>query len=113
MPGREAVSTLHWPKNGIFSFFKFLQKKVLWLVKKVSAHFFITFGIVIFKNHEAKPLDSFNKCRKFLLSSQETFFCRNLKNDKISFLGKCNVETVLRWAFRDSHAQKSRVRSLK
>ena len=28
------------------------------------------------------------------LSSQETIFCRNLKNARISFLGRCNVETA-------------------
>ena len=27
MPGHEAVSILHWPKNDILAFFKFLQKK--------------------------------------------------------------------------------------
>ena len=43
----------------------------------------------------AKPLDSFNKFKKILLSSQETFFCRNLENDRIS-LGRCNAETVSR-----------------
>ena len=26
-PGHEAVSTLHWPKNDILTFFKFLRKK--------------------------------------------------------------------------------------
>ena len=33
MPEREAVSTLHRPKNETPSFFKFLQKKVSWLDK--------------------------------------------------------------------------------
>ena len=32
----------------------------------------------------------------FCLSSQETFFCRNLKNYKMSFLDQCNVETASR-----------------
>ena len=65
----------------IFStFFKFLRKKVSRLDKKASAQFFSILGVVICKNHVARPLHSFNKCRKFLLSCQETFFCRNLKN---------------------------------
>ena len=38
MPGSEAVSTLHWPKNDILSFFKFLQKKVSWLDKRNFLH---------------------------------------------------------------------------
>ena len=28
------------------------------------------------------------------MSSRETFFCRYLKNAKMSFLGQCNVETA-------------------
>ena len=35
-----------------------------------------------------------NKCRKSLLSSLESFFCRNLKNVRTSFLGQYDVETV-------------------
>ena len=44
MPGREAVSTLHWPKNEILSFFKFLLKKGSRLDKKNPAQFCILFG---------------------------------------------------------------------
>ena len=36
------------------------------------------------------------KCAETFLSSQETFFWRNLKNDKILFLGQCNVEAAAR-----------------
>ena len=43
----------------------------------------------------AKPLHSFNKCKKILLSSWETFVYRNLKNDRISFLGQIDVETAV------------------
>ena len=38
MPGSEAVSTLHWPKNDILSFFKLLQKQVSWLDKRNFLH---------------------------------------------------------------------------
>ena len=38
MPGREFVSTLHWPENDSLSFFKFLQKKVSWLGKRNFLH---------------------------------------------------------------------------
>jgi hypothetical protein len=34
------------------------------------------------------------KCALAFLSSQETFFSRNLKNEIMSFLGGCNVETA-------------------
>ena len=37
-PGHEAVSTLHWPKNEILAFFKFLQKKVSWHDKIIFLH---------------------------------------------------------------------------
>ena len=62
MPGSEAVSTLHWPKNDILSFFKILQKKVPGLTKKLM--------------HISCKLQksSFNKCRKFLLSRRESFW---------------------------------------
>ena len=93
-PGGETVSTLHRPKNDIPTFFKFLQKKVSRLDKKAPVHFYTIFGVVICKNHVARPLHSFNKCREPLVSSLETFFCRNLKNVGMSFLGRCNVETV-------------------
>ena len=47
------------------------------------------------------------KCAGAFSSSRETFFFRNLKNDRMSFLGRCNVETVSRPASRASPAQKS------
>ena len=43
------------------------------LTKKVSAHFWATLWIVIWKNYVAKPLDSLNESRRILLSSRETF----------------------------------------
>ena len=48
----------------ICHFFNFLQKKVSRLDKKVPAHFSTTLEVVIWKNHVAKPLDSFNKWKK-------------------------------------------------
>ena len=36
------------------------------------------------------------KCAETFLSSQETFSWRNLKNDKMLFLGQCNVEAAAR-----------------
>ena len=94
MPGSEAVSTLRWPKNDILSFFKFLQKKVSRLVKNNPENFCINLGVVIWKNHVVRPLHSFNKNRKILFSSMETFFCKNLENVGMSFLGQRNVEIV-------------------
>ena len=85
-------SLLHLSWRDILSFFKFLQKKVYRLDKKLPAHFWI--GVVICKNYVTKPLDSFKECMRLLFSSQETFFCRNLKNEKMSFLGKCDVKTA-------------------
>ena len=93
-PGSETTSTLHRPKNDIPTFFKFLQKKVSRLDKKGPVHFYTIFRFAICKNHVARPLHLFNKCREPLVSSLETFFCRNLKNVGMSFLGRCNVEVV-------------------
>ena len=55
---------LHWPRNDIPTFFKFLLNKVSRLDKKAPAHFYTILGVVICKNHVARPLHSFNKCRK-------------------------------------------------
>ena len=93
-PKNETISTLHQPKNDILPFFKFLQKKVFRLDKKAPAYFYTILGVIVCKNHVARPLHSFNKCRKIILLSLETFFCRNLKNVGMSFLGRCNVEVV-------------------
>ena len=94
MPRRETASTLNLPKNDIPIFFKCLQKKVSRLDEKAPAHFYTILGVVICKNHVARLLHSFNKCRKPLLSSLETFSCRNLRNIGMSFLGQCSVDTV-------------------
>ena len=94
MPRSEAFSTLHWRKNDILSFFEFLQKKVSRLNKQANTKFCIISRVVSCKNHVAKLLDSLNKCRRFILSSWESFFCRNLKKDCMSFLGLGNVETA-------------------
>ena len=72
-------------------------KRVSQLDKKITAYFWINFGVVICKKSCGKTfIDLFNECRRFLLSRQETFFCRNLKIDKTSFLGQCNVEIASR-----------------
>ena len=82
------------PKMTFRHFSNFCRKKVSRLDKKAPAQFYTILGVVICKNHVARPLHSFNRGRKSLLSSLETFFCRNLKNVGMSFLGRCNVETV-------------------
>ena len=92
----EARPSQHYigPKFAFCHLSNFCRKKVFGLDNKTPAHFYATLWLVICKNHVGKPLNAFKKCRKFLLSSLETFFCRNLKNVGISFLGRCNVETV-------------------
>ena len=105
-PRHGTVSSLHRPKNDILPFFKFLQKKVSQLDKKTPAHFYPTLGVVICKNHVVRPLHSFNKCRKFLLSSLETFFCRNLENVGMSFWADVMLRRSHVWASRASPAQK-------
>ena len=106
-PGSETVSTLHRPKNDIPTFFKFLQKKVSRLDKKVPAHFYTILGVVICKNHVARLLHSFDKYRKSLLSSLETFFCRNLKNSECHFWANVMLRQSCIRVPRTSPAQKS------
>ena len=55
----------------------------------------------------ARPLLSFNKCRKSLLSSLETFFCRNLKNSECHFWADVMLRQSRHRASRNSPAQKS------
>ena len=105
-PRHGTVSTLHQPKYDILPFFKFLQKKVSQLNKKAPAHFYPTLGVVICKNHFVRPLHSFKKCRKFLLSSLETFFCRNLENVGMSFWANVMLRQSHVWASRAYPAQK-------
>ena len=69
-PRHEAVSTLHWHKNDILTFFKFLQKKVSLLDKKASANFFYNFWGCNLKNHGAKPLSA-----EKIFSHAEMVFC--------------------------------------
>jgi hypothetical protein len=91
MPGYEAVSTLHWPKNDILSF---LQKKVSRLDKINFLHLLNKcrgFATYCFQIATPKVIQ---KCTEAFLSRLETFFCRNLKNDRMSFLGQRNVETA-------------------
>jgi hypothetical protein len=80
MPGREAVSTLHLPKNDIVSFFKFLQKTVYWQRNLQHLNKSISFATCFFQI--TSPIVIHN-CAGIFLSSQETLFCRNLKNDRI------------------------------
>ena len=94
MPGHETVSTLHWPKNDIPTFSKFLRKKVSRLYKisflpllnecrgLVTLFLQITIPKIVYK------------CTGALLSSWKTFFYQNLEKGRLSFLGRCNVETV-------------------
>ena len=107
MPRKEDISTLHHPKNDILSFFKFLQKIVSRLDKRANEHFCIISRVVSCKNHVGRPLHSFNKCRKFLLSSLESFFCRNLKMSECHFWADVMLRQPRIWASRASPAQKS------
>ena len=95
------------PKMTICPFLNFGRKNVFRLDNKAPVHFYTIFGVVIFKNHVARPLHSFNKCREPLVSSLETFFCRNLKNVGMSFLANVMLRQSRVQASRASPAQKS------
>ena len=68
------------PKMTFCHFSTFCRKKFPGLSKNCTYLYNL---VVILKNRVAKPQDSFNKYKKNLLSSWETFICRNLKNDRI------------------------------
>ena len=76
------------------AFFKFLQEKGFLAWQQICRH------------HKARTLHSFNMCRKFLLSSLEPFFCRNLKNVGMSFLANMMLRQSRIGASRASPAQK-------
>ena len=96
---RECISTLHWPKNDIPTFSKFLRKKVSRLYKisflpllnecrgLVTLFLQITIPKIVYK------------CTGALLSSWKTFFYQNLEKGRLSLLGRCNVKTVLHPGF--------------
>ena len=47
---------------------------------------------MIFANHN--PQNCTKMCRSFFCQAKKLFSRRNLKNDRKSFLGQCNVETA-------------------
>ena len=77
MPGREAVSTLHWAKNEILSFFKFLQKKVSRLDKENFLHLL---NLDVFPHAFCKlqPPKLYKMCRSFIVKP-ENFFLQKFK----------------------------------
>ena len=83
MPVRNAVSTLHKPKNDIISFIKFMQKKVFWLDKINLLHSMNEskdFATQFLQITTPKVI-----CAGKCLASNETFFYRNLKVTKYHF----------------------------
>ena len=91
----EALSTLHRPKNDILAFSKFLQKNVFRHNKIIFLHLLNKSRGIATLFFQITTPKIIQKCAGAFLSSQESFFCRNLKNTKMTFLGRCNVETAL------------------
>ena len=96
----------HWPKNEILPLSKFLQTKVFWLDNKATAHFYTTLGVAIYKNHVARPLHSFNKCRKSL-QVWKVFSAEIWKMSECHFWADVMLRQSRLWASRASPAQKS------
>ena len=69
MPIDLGVLTLHWLKNDILQFFKFLQKKVSRLEKKVFPHFWINLG-------GCKLQNSCGKTSRFIQIVQKIYFVK-------------------------------------
>ena len=53
--------------------------------KKAPAHFYEIFGVVICKNHVARPLHSFNKCRNSLYQAWKLFSAEIWKMSEFHF----------------------------
>ena len=70
-----------------------MNKPVFQLDKKASSDFYTTLGVVICKNHVSRPLESFNKYRKFILSS----LVNNSEKSKFFLLKWLSC----RWSFLD------------
>ena len=100
-PGRETVSMLHWPKNDIPTFFKFQLKKVSRLHKRNFLHLLNECRCLATSLLQITTPKVVKKCAGALWSCQKTFFSRNLRNGRMSFLGLCNVETVSHLGFQD------------
>ena len=81
--GPETVLTLYWPKNDMLPFFIF---QIFWLGKKTPVHFYTILLVVICKRHVARPLHSFNKYRKFLLSNLEFYSAEIWKMSECHFV---------------------------
>jgi hypothetical protein len=91
-------------------FSNFCRKKVSRLDQKAPAHFYTIFGVVICKNHVARPLHSFNKCRKSVLSSLDFFFFVEIwKMSVCHFWADVMLRMSRLWASRSSLAQKWQV----
>ena len=98
MPRHKAVLTSH-RQDQKWNFVLFqISVEILSRLKKKVFPFLVNFGICFFKNHIAKLLELSNECGRFFLSSQKTFFCRNLKKWHLflSFLVVYNVATASR-----------------
>ena len=93
MPAHETVLTLHRPKNSILSFSKFSAEKSLLAWQKNFCTFLANFfGFNLKKICGKTSLHSMSLGDFFRQAGK---LCRNLKNDKMSFLGQCNVKIVL------------------
>ena len=89
------------------NFSNFCRKKFPGLTKEIFCTYWMNLEVchTIFANHNPQ---SCTKMLETFLSSQETFFCRNLKNYSVSFWAHVMLRELRIWASRASPAQKSR-----
>ena len=82
------------PKMKLCHFPNFCRKKILAWQNKFPCTFWMNLEVFPTWFLQIKTPKGIQKCAGFFLSGWETFYCRNLKNDRISFFGQCNVETA-------------------
>ena len=82
------------PKMTFWHFSNFYRKKFPGLTKEISCTYWMNVVVLPHDFFQITTPKAVKKCAGAFLSSQETFFWINLKNTRMLFLGRCNVQTT-------------------
>ena len=81
------------PKMTSWHFSNFCRKKFFGIRKQSFCTYWINLEVLLHDFFKLQPPKLYKTAGAFF-SSRETFFCRNLKNARMSFLCQYNVETA-------------------
>ena len=92
----EARLSQHYigPKMTFQHFSNFCRKNFLDLIKEISCTYWMNVEVLPHDFCKLQPPKLYKNVQEPFCQAGKTFFCRNLKNGRMSFLGQCNVETV-------------------